>query len=295
MQCLKHTFGAVRAGIDGFENLSIYTRAEVASCLVEASRFPRLAWKRSAVAWAREVMGGERDQYVDSSIAQRQAVVQRLEGRLAEAHDTIEQLLSRHATASPHAHLCASAGHAIVERALNYFQEAHLTSAINALDSWNPSSQPVGLAECAVVFRVNMLRGKILRYQGKFADSLASLEVCQWITLQQHPNSIVLGDELAPLSCELSDVLRELNRPTDAQAILAVTLAQSGQHSASDRQLLSLCLAEVFFAQGRLDEAYAVCCKEEDAALSKVARLRLCVTVAKIWHLRIKYLIYYIK
>ena len=64
------------------------------------------------------------------------------------------------------------------------------------------------------------------------------------------------------------------------------SLARPNHHySPSDIQLLIICLAESLFAQGRTAEAEAACPEQSVAtAPSKMDRLRLCITMAKIHH-----------
>lgn len=271
-------------------------RMGIALCLVEASRWPRMNWKRSTISWAREVIGPCDSPYVNSHITQREVVIHRLEGRLSEARNTIDQLLSQHVTSSgpqadAHGALHASTGRAVIESALNYFQEEKLASAIAVLDSWIPQSQAPCNAQTAVVFRSNLLRARILRYQGKFTASIKCLDLCQEITARHHGVSLSLDDDLAALTCERADVLHELDNPVEAEDLVRGSLAQANPLcSASDIQLLSICLAESLFAQGRISEAESVCPKQAIAtAPSKMARLRLCIMMAKIRHSQSKW------
>ncbi|TLS20273.1 uncharacterized protein PpBr36_11445 [Pyricularia pennisetigena] len=286
---LEHTLKALRAHYRGFEDLSPFTRVEVALCLIEASRFPGMAWKRSILVWAKEVMGHYDDVYVDYGMSQRLTVVRRLEGDLPTARQTINRLLthdaSRHAHYEEKGHLSAVTGHAVVEQALNCFQEEQLATANSILSSWKPLSNPPCPAENTVVFRGELLRAKISRYQGEFARSLASIQICREIVSQHHPKTIVLEDDLASLACEHADALRELDRLQEAEEILDEALATS--LGVGDLQVLSLCRAEVLFAQDRLDEAKAACQEYATAvSLTKMAKLRLCITRAKISHLQ---------
>lgn len=289
MACLRNTTEAVHA--NGFDKLSIPTRTTVALCLVEASRFPSLVWKRCSIAWARKVMGNLHDTCINYSIIQREVVIKRLEGRSSEAHTSINRILENHTyiahRTKAEGRLHALYGHARIESALNHFQDADLSAASSMLDQWEPLLEPPSLAELAVLFRQNILRAKIQRYQGQFTDSLTSLERCQTIFTQHHPSSLILEDDLITLAIERADSLRELGRFCDADKILRATLAESHQCIASDSQLLWLCFAEVCFAQDRLDQAQGICTRESVKwTPNKMVSLRRFITMAKICHQR---------
>lgn len=218
--CLTNTIEAVQASRHGFEALSVPARTDVALCLVEASRFPPLAWKSFSIAWARKVMGSLRNSYVNSSIQQREVVIKRLAGQSSEAHVSINRILYSHTYITKEGRLHASFGHAMIENALNHLQDADLSAATRILAQWAPLLEPPSSAELAVLFRQNMLRAKIQRYQGSLTDSLTSLGLCYTIVSRHHPSSLVLEEDLTTLAIEHADSLRELGRFVEADTTL---------------------------------------------------------------------------
>lgn len=60
------------------------------------------------------------------------------------------------------------------QKALDCFQQEHLSAAIRLLDEWRPLDEP-SIAELVVQCQLETLHGKILRYQGKLSESLRCL------------------------------------------------------------------------------------------------------------------------
>ncbi|KAJ4307568.1 hypothetical protein N0V84_012639 [Fusarium piperis] len=261
------------------------TRVGIASCLVEASRWSGLPWKNTAIQWAKDILGDTQDAYLNSCITQREIVMHRLTGKTSEATDKINRLLARVQTAgSSTALIHSSIGHAVIERALNHFQAEELAMALATLDFWSPTTSPPTPAESTVLVRAGLLQGKILRYQGNFTLAYNALTRCRRLIEQNHPQAVIFDEDRTLVTCELAYTLYELDRLGEAEEVLNRELQQPAATEAA-RQLPSLALAEVLLAQNRLDEAEAVC-HDHSPVSAKLPQLHLCITMAKIQHMR---------
>lgn len=86
-------------------------------------------------------MAGIKDDYAESNIAQRQVILDRLDGKMGSAIHGIDCVLSHLRSMEPSTYLVnASAGHATVEKALKSFQQEQLGKALSELDTWSPLS-----------------------------------------------------------------------------------------------------------------------------------------------------------
>ena len=256
---------------------------DLALTLLEASRFPRRRWRLLAVTCAKEVTHTTDDLYIKSCIAQRESLFHRLAGSQEEAVqamiDDFSGDRSRHQLeAQPRLH--AAAGGAAIQRAMNFVQDEKLAAAMQALDSWQPLRCTP--AEETVVFRMGLLRGRILRVQGRFNESLNCLERHSAGSCE----GLAFNEDLPDLVCELADTLRELEEPLRAEQLLRNELARGSlEHRSSAQGLLKLCLAESLFAQGRFLQSNEVCSDvESQPGLAKMGRLRLFITLAKLRH-----------
>uniref|UniRef100_A0A093URQ6 Uncharacterized protein n=1 Tax=Talaromyces marneffei PM1 TaxID=1077442 RepID=A0A093URQ6_TALMA len=199
---LKHTLQEVRDH-EGFKNMSENMRVDLALTLVEASRFQKIEWKKLAVALAKEVAHGLNNRYVRYCIAARESLLYRITGDYTQAVHVIETTLDptqHRLDIDMMAHVAA--GYLQVQRAMNYFQNEQLALSLKTLDAWQPLQDTP--AERAVLFHISILRGRVLRFQGKFHESLACLKK------YEHFDDLLFGDELCDLTCEIADTLREL-------------------------------------------------------------------------------------
>lgn len=275
---LKHTLQEVRDH-EGFKNMPENLRIDLALTLVEASRFQKIEWKKLAVALAKEVAHGLNNKYVRYCIAARDSLLYRITGHYTEAVHVIETTLDpiqHRLDIDIMAHVAA--GYLLVQRAMNYFQNEQLAMSLEALDAWQPLQATP--AEKAVLFHINVLRGRILRFQGKFHESLACLKKY----MVEHFDDPLFSDELCDLTCEIADTLRELDDPVHGEQLLRSQLSRQDQ-ALSSRPLLKLSLAESLFAQGKYAEVEALCSDVKSQRLSKMGNLRLCITLAKLRHI----------
>lgn len=256
-------------------------RHDLSLTLLEASRFPGMQWKQLAVSCAEEAMRDLDDSYIHTCIAQRQSLLHRIGGNQEKAVRRIDDISGGRSQYQPDVNprMHAAAGSTVIQRALNHFQNEELAAAIQALDTWQPLHHMP--AEEVVVFRMDILRGRILRFQGQFQESVAHLERH---AIGQH-RDLIFDEDLPDLICELADVFRELDNSSDAERVLRTQLARPGMARTSATCLLKLSLAESLFGQGRYLESEELCSDVmSQQGLSKMGRLRLFITVAKLRH-----------
>ncbi|WDK18144.1 LipA and NB-ARC domain-containing protein [Colletotrichum graminicola] len=271
---VAHTLTAVREH-DGYESLSMSDRVDIVLTLIKASQFPGMEWKRLAVSQAKATMCGLQDQYVHSCIAQRESLLQRLAGYVKPA-TSVRELRQGHTNSAVSKRMHAAIGFTDYQRALDLFQNEDLSSAMDTLKEWR-LTKPASSTKEAVLFRMNLLRGKILRFQGKFQDSLECLSKSRCAAEQL--GELHFDEDATDLVVEVADTVIELNDPIRAEQLLKEQLERQ-YYTPAARALLSLSLAESLFAQQRFLEADRLCRDVESQQLSKMARLRLCITAA---------------
>ena len=148
-----------------------------------------------------------------------------------------------------------------------------LAAALEVLDSWDPDRQK--LAEVAVALGMDIQRGRILRLQGNFNESLPHLS-------RPLPSDCLLVDEdRLDHAHELADTLRELDKVKGAEELLREVIGRGPA-----RALTKLCLAETLFSQNRFAEAENICREVKTQNVAKVTELRLHITHAKIRHVQ---------
>ncbi|OJD19200.1 hypothetical protein AJ78_00813 [Emergomyces pasteurianus Ep9510] len=279
---LQHTVHEVR-NHDGFQDLAINMRTDLILTLAEASRFRGMTWKRFAIDQAKELMGGLNDAYIQSCIAQRECLVYRTTGFMNEATNVIGSAPGPGqlpAVAKKNVH--AGFGQSAIQRALNHIQIDELAMATDVLDAWQSLGQIPTAIEEVVLFRKHVILGKVLRFQGKFRESLLNLEKSK--NLADRCYNLFFDEDRCDLMCNLADTLRELERPADAEHCLRTEIARQNQVSRPD--LLRLALAECLFAQGRYAEVEMICSEVKSKPnLLKMEKMRLAITRAKVFHI----------
>jgi hypothetical protein len=256
-------------------------RVDLALSLVEASRFQKIEWKRFAIVLAKEAIHGLEDRYVSCSIAGRESLLYRITGDYIQAVHVVDNILDRtQYQFGEDAMMHVALGNLHIQRAMNHFQNEHLVMAMNTLNTWQPLHHTP--AEKTVLFRMNILRGKIFRCQGRFHESFACLKGY----MIEDYGDLFFGEELCDLTCEIADTLRELDDPVYAEQLLRRLLACQEQPRPSAESLLKLSLAESLFAQDKFAESETICSAVKSQSLPKMGRLRLCITLAKLRHIQ---------
>lgn len=100
--------------------------------------------------------------------------------------------------------------------------------------------------EEVVLFRKDMILGRILRFQGEFTESLTHLERARKATEQR--KGLIFDEDLRDLTCDLADTLRELDQPVSAEHYLRAEISRRKHNciSSPGGSLLELSLAEVY-------------------------------------------------
>lgn len=296
---LRHVTVAVRL-TDGYERIPLSARSGIADDIIGASRFPGLDWKKFAINEAKQIVSTLQDPYLSTSLKHRQSLLQRLqhheeplEGPQESTHPTP---LSKPRDRKMHALF----GHSVRQKALDHYQKEELTAAIAALDQWQ-LCYPLTPFEESVACENNILRGKILRFQGKFQESLDCLyRVRDSMT---RCSELFWDEDVGSLVCEQADVM--LNCKMIAAEPLLRKELETPNHTSNTRALFRIALAECFFYQTKysdakqhLEEVKSDCLAQahrkprqyletdELHGLSKTAKLRHTITMAKVLHVQ---------
>ncbi|KAG5743179.1 hypothetical protein H9Q70_014112 [Fusarium xylarioides] len=280
----------LRYTLQTFHEHSMYlpsgVRADLVLTLLEASRFPNMAWKCFVVDQAEHTALGLEDQYIHSLIAQTRCLLNRISGTMNQASNSLDDIGEDTASMTIDIRMHSAAGQASIQRSLNCIQVEDLSTAKRILEDWSPLHRIPSSIERVVEFRKNTMLGRILRYQGAFRESLKYLERAQTTAAQE--NDLTFYEDFRGLTCDLADTLRELNEPTSSERHLRTEITRRDQSDISTgKSLLQVSLAEALFAQARYREAESICLEVESRpGLLKLERLRLHITMAKIHHVQ---------
>uniref|UniRef100_A0A8H7TVD7 Uncharacterized protein n=1 Tax=Bionectria ochroleuca TaxID=29856 RepID=A0A8H7TVD7_BIOOC len=246
---------------------------DLVTTLLEATRLPKLSWKRFALDEAAVLSKDFANWEIDCRIAQSRAVVARITGQVDQAFACLDATREMPSTADQKSH--SVLGQEILQRVLNSIQVERLQEAKELLDSWEPLTNHPSPLERVIIFRKALLMGRLLRFQGAFEESIAHLRSAH--ELLDASDEISFDEDLRDLFCELADTLRELDNLQLAETYLQSEIARRTDNQiTAGTSSLELCLAEVLFAQGRLEAAEVICKKIRDRpALLKFERLRL--------------------
>ncbi|KAI8671822.1 hypothetical protein NCS57_00658600 [Fusarium keratoplasticum] len=278
---LEHTLQAFQ---DHFDLLHTSTRIDLALTLVEASRFPTIAWKRSVISQAEIASSGLEHPYLDCRIAQSQSLLSRIAGDMDYATKIISKSVQPKAEVDKR--MNSALGQATIQRSLNCIQVEDLKTAKTLLEQWTPLDQNSSPIEQVTVFRKELLLGRVLRFLGVFKESLLHLDQAR--ETAEHGKDLLFDEDLCDLTCEHADTLRELDDPGAAEHHLRAEIARRGQKGlSSGRPRLEISLAEALFAQEHFQEAERLCLDiQSRPGLLKFEKLRLHITLAKIRHVQ---------
>ncbi|KAF5019077.1 hypothetical protein F66182_8917 [Fusarium sp. NRRL 66182] len=258
--------------------------------LIEASRFPGMAWKYFAVGQAELAAGRLKNTHLRLCIGQSKALLGRLSGNMDEATSSLQDLLSNDPAASINKRIHSELGVAVIQSSLNSIQIADLVTAQKLLEDWSPLDDDPSPLEEILCFRKYSLLGRVMRYQGNFSSSFKLLETAR--EASQKPGQLVFDEDLRDLTCDLADALRELDEPVTAEEYLRAEIVRRTERPdpMPGKSLLELALAESLFAQERYEEAEEICLDVASRlSLLKYERLRVYVILAKISHTRLDY------
>ncbi|KAM5347139.1 hypothetical protein ACJ41O_010144 [Fusarium nematophilum] len=266
---------------DSFQEIPTHTRTDLVLTLLEASRFPDMAWRHFAVDQAEAASGGLEDQYLRLCIGQSRSLLGRLSENMEEAVSSLRDLPVEGSDKRTH----AAIGLANFQRCLNSSQVEDHATARKVLEDWDYLDENPSPMERVVCFRKHMLLGRLLRYQGEFRDSLKHFEMARKAT-EQH-SEIILDEELRDFTCDLADTLRELDDPATGERLLRAEIARRKENPSPffGRSWPELSLAETLFAQEKFKEAEEICLDIQSRPNHlKFTKLRLNIILAKIRH-----------
>ncbi|KAH7236328.1 hypothetical protein BKA59DRAFT_308141 [Fusarium tricinctum] len=284
---LPHLHHVAEAFQDCFDELPTVTRTDFMLTLIEAFRFPDMAWKYFAIGQAELAAGRLKDTHLRLCIGQTKAVLGRLSGNMDEATSSLQDFVSSDPAAAVNKRVRCEVGVAIIQRALNCIQVADLSTAQSLLDDWNPLGDDPSHLEKVLSFRKHSLLGRVMRLQGNFSNALRLLKMAH--RASQEPNEIVFDEDLRDMTCDLADTLRELDETATGEGYLRAEIIRRTERPdpLPGKSLLELALAEALFAQERYEEAAAICADiETRTSLLKYERLRVYVILAKLSHIR---------
>ncbi|KAF4417385.1 hypothetical protein FACUT_12261 [Fusarium acutatum] len=241
----------LRYALQTFHEHSIYlpagVRADLVLTLLEASRFPNMAWKCFMVGQAELVVLGLEDQYIHSLIAQSRCILDRISGTMHRTSSCPDDISQDTTSKTIDNRMHSAAGQASIQRSLNCIQTEDLSTAKRVLEDWSPLHRIPSSLERVVEFRKNIVLGSILRYQGVFRESLTYLERARITAAQE--NDLTFYEDFRDLTCDLADTLRELDEPASGERRLRTEITRRDQSGISTgKSLLQLCLAEALFA-----------------------------------------------
>ncbi|KAK7716662.1 hypothetical protein SLS63_011087 [Diaporthe eres] len=254
-----------------------------------------MAWKRFAVSQAaaamRNINSGQAEHfYLSMRLGSAQSLLHRLEGDHGAAVSTIDTFIHQQPPNTQNRRINAAMGHLTLQRALNCVQVDDLLQAEQFLEEWRRLGDGLSLMEQVIDFRRGVTLGRILRTRGRFSEAHTHLKKSHG--LAEHLQDLSFDEDRRDLICELADTLRELDKPEAAEVYLRQEFARREEGTqdppASGKSLLEASLAEVLFAQGRIQEAERVCTEAESRAdnLMKLGKLRICIVLAKIHQTR---------
>ncbi|KAJ4132713.1 hypothetical protein NW754_015529 [Fusarium falciforme] len=271
---------------DCFDDLPTVARTDFMLTLIEASRFPGMAWKYFAVGQAELAAGRLKNTHLRLCIGQSKALLGRISGNMNEAVNSLQDLASDDPATAMNQRTRSEICVTVLQRCLNYIQVADLDTARELLEDWSLLGENPSPLEEVICFRKHALLGRIMRYQGEFNGSLEQLEIAHKTTQEQ--SDIILEEDLRDLTCDLADTLRELDRPVAGEELLRAEIVRRTERPdpLPGKSLLELALAESLFAQGRYEEAEQICLDVQTrTSLLKYERLRLYVILAKLRHM----------
>ncbi|GAB0132576.1 hypothetical protein EsDP_00001008 [Epichloe bromicola] len=286
---LPHLKHAVQELQDICETLPANTRIDLALTLLESSRYSNLSWKRWVTKQAEIVSRGLDDSYLESRITESQTLINRIAGASIQPANSNSDSLQRWAHSTTDKRMQYAIGQATIQRSLDCMQVDDLFTARALLENLSLVHHNSSLMERVIIFRKDMLLGRILRFLGEFEASRVHLESARQ-TADQFKD-IVFDEDFRDLGCDYADTLRELDHARPAERQLRAEIMRQDRLDRSLRKsILELSLSEALFAQGRLDEAEELCIEiESRAGLLKMERLRLSVTRAKLRHVQSDY------
>ncbi|KAF4342540.1 hypothetical protein FBEOM_3516 [Fusarium beomiforme] len=287
---LPHLHHVAEAFHDSFDELPTATRTDFMLTLIEAFRFPDMAWKYFAVGQAELAAGRLKDTHLRLCIGQTKAVLGRLSGNMDEATGSLQDFITNDLAAATNKRIRCEVGVAIIQRALNSIQVADLSTAQKLLEDWNPLGDNPSPLEEILSFRKHSLLGRVMRLQGNLDNSLKLLKIAHEVSQKQ--SELVFDEDLRDLTCDLADTLRELDEPVTSEGYLRTEIVRRTERPdpLPGKSLLELALAEALFAQERYGETEEICLDiESRASLLKYERLRVYVILAKLSHIRSDY------
>ncbi|KAF9776366.1 hypothetical protein IL306_005476 [Fusarium sp. DS 682] len=308
-QHIKHTIVQLRDA-DGTYQIPPELRYIVINGLLESSFYPGRPWKEWSIREAEHLIDSTPnvDAYLRTSLRHRESLLGRKFPE-SESHNSSSstQRTTPHSSLNP----LNKRGHALVGRdryqdALLCFQEEKLRLATDMANQWHPSEYPSTL-EAVVGCELNLFKAKVLRFQGKFKESQAYLEMVHETC--QKWDKLSWGDVKGAYALQMADTMLCLKAYPTAKECAEFVL-DNPRYSLDSRAISYVVLAECLMvrnwkeAELSLSELRRECTaaaerkrkvrgepaddasSDEVFGLSKETKLRYHIATAKLAHLR---------
>ena len=181
----------------------------------------------------------------------------------------------------PNARMNAQYGRVCVSYAERIMRCGRLKKAEHILRSWRPiEERRVSTMERSVLKSIDLSLGRVLRFKGKFSDSLQYLKSANKANLSQHNKKKIL--------CCVADILLETNRPEQCRNLL--TTHREFFSTNASRLDFDLRLADTFILEARLSKAEELYVRVkrsyEEAKHNEMTYVRACTGIAKAHHMQ---------
>ncbi|KAF2787055.1 hypothetical protein K505DRAFT_354071 [Melanomma pulvis-pyrius CBS 109.77] len=209
---LPHFQQALQVFQGRFEILLASTRADLVLTLIEASRFPNMAWKRFAIGQAAVAASDLEDTYLNSCIAQSQSLLGRITGDMGQAVSGLANLSEGRLSSTVSKKMHSGIGQATIQQSLNCVQVEDISTAKRLLESWSPINQPSPIEEI-VLFRKDIVEERrVLNFD----------------------------EDLRDFTCELANTLRELDDPASAERYLQAEITRRNCKHFEEAEIICL-------------------------------------------------------
>lgn len=244
-----------------------------------------MTWKHFAIGQAEVIARDLHEPYLHSRITETKSLLARIAGNASQAIAEFSTMSGSELSNFVDKRIHSATGLATIQHSLNCAQVEDMSGARQALEQWRTFNDPC-LMERVVQFRIGMLLGRFLRYQGEFVESLAHLKRSR--DQSEERGTLSFDEDLRDLTCDLADTFRELDDPKSAEHHLRAEItARNRNFACSSQTPLQLCLAEALFAQGHYEEAEQVGLEIKSRPnLLRFEKLRTNIVLAKIYHVK---------
>ena len=275
-----------------------FSRPELASTLLAASRFSDAQWKNEAICRTKQLLEQDNEPYLNTWLAYRESAIMRMSGMLQKSESTLQGFLHHLAMPSKNnpemtPKFNAQRGELVISFSENLVRQGKLSEAKAELVEWTALGKDCSTLERIISRARDIVLGKVLRFQGCFKEAFALLDgIIQGCHLDDYFEGTgwyrVLLSEVADLYCEM-------DRPRDAERLLLHELTpmmENGTQDIATGRRLRMSLAETYLQRKMYAEAESLLADLREAFSSsgapdytaKVNVFRIWVSLARAFH-----------